>query len=443
MLLAAAACSGDGGRPQPDLILVSIDTTRADRLPFYGAARDTGGDPGQPFNPAWLAAQGTVFETCWSAAGQTLPSLANFWTGRPPLEHGAISNMVPFLLPSRLQQLREKCFTAAHALLANASLGPGCGLERGFDSYGLMVKQNEQNLPRAMLERTAAAVAGRERLLAWAHFMAPHQPYAPPEELVRRYGGGRSAPADNEFLYGLHRAGAVDDALREDVIALYDAEIRLASSYVQEFLAGLDAQYRAAGRGGLLENAVVVFFSDHGEDLADHQAYFMHAKSLYSGVIHVPLVVAGPGWKAGERDARPLSLGDVLPLVLDGAEPPPGPHVAAWRANFYAIRDGRWTLVHNPADDPAGPREPPQDAAFRYPVCGLYDRAADPRELRDVSREHPEEVARLLGALNQWYDGLELLDSLVGVTDPRVLEQLGYAGSGGDEQRVHPLPPPR
>lgn len=438
-LLLAPACSAGGG-DRLDLILISVDTLRADRLPFYGAERDTGGDPAQAFTPAWLAAQGTLFETCWSTAGQTLPALASFWTGLPPLEHGAISNQLPFVAESRLARLRAERFDVAHALLANATLAPGCGLERGFDSYGLMVRQNEHQIPAAMLQRTQAAVKDRKRLLAWTHFMVPHQPYAPRAELVTRYGPGRVAAADNEFLYGLHRAGGLDSALREDVRALYDAEIRQASEWVREFLSGLDAQYRAAGRGGLLENAIVVFFSDHGEELADRHGYFMHAKSLYSGVIHVPLLVAGPGWTAGERRDAALSLTDVLPMVLDGRAPREGLFFSAWKDQYYAVRDERWTLVHNPAGNPAGPREPPMDAAYPYPVVGLYDRRADPLEQRNLVAEHPQEAARLLTELGRWYGGLVFADSLAAFADPAVLQQLGYAGDESESQRLAPLP---
>lgn len=434
--LAAASCSKEV-RPAPDLILVSVDTLRADRLPFYGAERDTGGNAAEAFSPAWLAAQGTVFETCWSAAGLTLPSLGNFWTGLPPLEHGTVTNESPVLAPSRLAALRPNRFEAAHALLANASLAPGCGLERGFDSYGLKLKDKERLIPSLLLERTAAAVRDRKRLLAWAHFMAPHQPYAPEHS---PYAEPPAWSADNEFLFGLHRQGGVEEGMREQVRALYDGEVRQASEYVRELLAGLDAQYRAAGRGGLLENAIVVFFSDHGEELGDRHGYFMHAKSLYSGVIRVPLVIAGSGWPAGERRAQPLALGEVLPLVLAGSAPVSEYFFAAWHGAFYSARDQRWTLVHNPTGDGAGPSEPPQDGAYPYPVVGLFDRSTDPAEQRDLSAEHPEEAARLLRALGMWYAGLAFLDATARITDPKVLEQLGYGGLSGAPSRFPPLP---
>lgn len=441
--LLLAACGREPAAP--DLILVSVDTLRADRLPFYGAQRDTGGDPEQPFTPSWLAAQGEVFESCWSPAGQTLPALASFWTGLPPLEHGAVSNATVIGAPSRLEDLRAREFAAAHALIANPVLEPGCGLERGFDSYELMFKQEERRIPEAMLERTSGAVAAGRRLLAWTHFMTPHQPYTPTAELLSRYGRGPGSPASNRLLYDLHRAGSVEPGLRAQIRRQYDAEVRQVSEQVRSFLSGLDSQYRAAGRGGLLENAIVVFFGDHGEGLADRAGYFMHAKSLYSGVIRVPLVIAGPGWVAGGRRPDPLRLEEILPLVLDGTPPSGGPFISAWQAKFYSVRDERWTLVHNPSADPDGPEEPPLDAAFPYPVLGLYDRSTDPLEQVDVAGQHPEEVARLLGELNRWYDGLEFAEARAQAADAATLSALGYAEAGGveAEERVRPLPPAR
>jgi hypothetical protein len=156
----------------------------------------------------------------------------------------------------------------------------------------------------------------------------------------------------------------------------------------------------------------------------------------------VPLVVLGPGWSAGERRAEALSLADVLPLVLEARAPASGPFFAAWQAEFYAVRDERWTLIHNPAGNPTGPKEPPLDASYPYPVVGLYDRSVDPLELVDVAAEHPEEAARLLRALGGWYQGLVFVDSLAELADPAVLSALGYVEAGGvtAESRIAPLP---
>ena len=442
LVLAAACSQGSCSEQKFDLILVSVDTLRADRLPFYGGPRDTGGDPSQEFTPSWLAAHGTVFDTAWSAAGQTLPSFGSLWTGKAPLEHGGIANDKPVLLPTRLADWKGERFDVARGRVMNPVLGPGCGLEDGFDSYGVLPKGMDAQLPASLLQETKADVQSKKRLLLWAHLMTPHQPYEPSPAAADRYGATTLRSAGNEFLYRIHRNGVMEPAMRAEIEKLYDAEVRAAADVVRELLAGLDAQYRAAGRGGLLENAVVVFFSDHGEALGDHHGYSMHAKSLYSGVIRVPLVIAGTGWKAA-RDSVALGLPDVLPLVLDGHRPKQKYFFATWRAEFYSVRDERWTLVHNPSGDPMGPREPPLDVPFPYPSLALFDRLADPRETQDVSNQNPEETRRLLQALDDWYATLLFAsDSATSGMTPEQLAELGYVDLKDSVEEVRLTPHP-
>ncbi len=430
-LLLLTACGGGADAwVQKDLVLVSVDTLRAERLPFYGGERDTGGDPDRPWTPSWLAARGTVYDACWASAGQTLPSLGNFWTGKPQLEHGAISNFHSVQGPTRMDALREAGWTG-HALVANRTLHVRCGLAGGFASWGVLAKEREPEIPRTLLTRTEPTVRAGQPMVVWAHFMAPHQPYTPPVEYARRYLDRPEPWGSNELLEALHRDPSLaTPEMVEHLKALYDAEIRHASDMVAEFLEGLDRQYRDAGRGGLLDNARIVFFSDHGEDLADHHGYFMHAKSLYAGTVRVPLVVVGEGFEAGARIAAPLALGDVLPMVLEGRRPDPGLFFATWRDRYWAVRDARFTLVHNPSGDRRGPIEPPLDVPFPYPEVALYDRDADPHEQHDVAAEHPERTRELLDQLRSWYFGLDRAVIEGGTLTPRErarLQELGYA----------------
>jgi hypothetical protein len=423
--------------PALDLVVLSIDTLRADRLPSYGGAAATTGDAAEPFTLAWLAAQSTLWEQAWAPSGKTLPSLASFWTGHPPLEHGAVDNRTPVQLPTRIMALKDDGWST-HAVVANRTLTPPVRLPRGFDSYAIRARENEPRLAEKLLEGTAGPVAAGDRLLAWAHFMAPHQPYLPKEEHRRALVSDEALAAldptlgevgGNEMLAALHRDPARADATTVATIrGLYDAEILTANDYLQAFLSGLDAQYREAGRGGLLDNAVVIFFSDHGEELADHQGYFMHAKSLYVGTIHVPLMVAGGGWEAGARIAAPIALEDVLAMVLDGERPARELFVATWKDRFYVLRDGPWTLVHNPAGDRMGPVEPPQDVPFVYPEVSLFHRGDDPFEQRDRAAEEPDRTRAMLDAMRAWYLGLERIEGEEVAVDEQMMEELGYVG---------------
>jgi len=447
-LLLVSGCNGDAGGKGPgagpDMVLISIDTLRADRLALYGAPTDADGGPGQAFTPRALGEIGRVFEQCWAPSGKTVPSLASFWTGRTPLEHGAISNFHVVQAPTHAERLRARGWRT-HAAVANRALAQPLGLERGFETFSLFAKEREGELGAALAARAGPAIESHERQLLWAHFMSPHQPYAPPPELAARYAPGPGPAGDNDTLFEMHRdPDAVSAQDVQHLRGLYDAEVRLASDRVAALLADLDARYRSAGRGGLFANAVVVFFADHGEELGDRHGYFLHAKSLYSGVTRVPLVIAGPGVEPG-RERTPLDLQQVFGLVADAAGVPrkqlaaaetqPQYRVATWKDRFFALRDARWTLVHNPCLDLQGPAEPPVDAAYAYPAVALYDRSRDPLERMDVSRQNPRETRRMLAALQDWRAGLAVAEARhVGAGDPEAgtsLEELAYSGSSG------------
>lgn len=422
-----------GAEKPLDLVVVSIDTLRADRLPFYGAERATGGDPAQKWSLSWIGANSTLFEQVWAPAGVTQPSFGSFWTGLSTLEHGAARNRQIVLAPTYAMQLAASGWQA-HASVSNFILRPGQGLDRGFDSYQVNPKALEPTGPAKLLAKTSADVAAKKRSLIWAHYMAPHQPYEPHANYRGRWSSATGIAANNDTLYAIHREPKTADAATlEHLRSLYDEEILTANDYVMEFLTGLDAQYQKAGRGGLLDNAVVVFMSDHGEGLADHGSYFMHAKSLYSGVIQVPLMVLGGDWQQGQRIARAVSLQEVMPMVLNGAQPQTRVHCSSWADSFYAARDERFTLIHNPTGDVQGPLEPPKDVAFTYPQVALFDRDADPLEQHDVAAQYPDETRRMLNALHDWYYALDIEENRdlapLTVEEQALYEELGYTAS--------------
>jgi len=436
LALSFAGCSHTV--PPPDLVIVSVDTTRADHLGIYGAGRATDLEVTEPGSPRWLSAQGTTWDWCWAPAGKTIPSLGSLWTGKEPLEHGALAHVTALQGRSFAEELRDRgyrCF----ARCANASVLPDLGFARGFEDYALRPKEREDQVGPELLALAAPVVKAREPLLLWAHFMAPHQPYTPPPE-DDLYGSGPGPTGDNATLKSLN----LDPSLATPEVVshlrgLYDGEIHRSSRMVRDFLLGLDRAYREAGRGTLLENAVVVYTADHGEELAERHGYFMHAKSLFASVTHVPLVIAGPGFAMGRRIADPVSLEDVIPLALHRDPPARRIFVSVWQRDFYALRDSRWTLIHRASDRyPLGPPEPPLRGAFPYPRFALYDRREDPGERHDLAAARPEILARLLGELNDWFDGLRIADPLpMSGVDPQMLESLGYA-EGFEDDRTRP-----
>ncbi|MDP7062586.1 MAG: sulfatase-like hydrolase/transferase, partial [Planctomycetota bacterium] len=204
-----------------DLVVVSIDTLRADRLPFYGAERATGGDPERKWSLSWIAAQSTLFEQVWAPAGMTLPSFGSFWTGLSALEHGAMRNHHQVQAPTYVVGL-EKAGWQAHASVANYSLRPaqgnrpGCGLDPGFDSYQVFRKEQEPMGPAELLKKTAADIAASKRSLIWAHYMAPHQPYQPHQRHLGTWSQADGPAGTREILDVIHAEPTAADVATVD-----------------------------------------------------------------------------------------------------------------------------------------------------------------------------------------------------------------------------------
>ncbi|MFT7516329.1 MAG: hypothetical protein ACI84O_000104 [Myxococcota bacterium] len=428
------------GNDSRDLIIVSVDTLRASRLPFYESLHReprlaTAGNPETPFSIAWLASQGVVYESAFTTAGKTLPSLASFFTGLDPIEHGAVSNMTRLQADTYTLALRQAGFKN-HAMVANRALHKFCGLAAGFDSYAIRAKQLEGELGKDLLSASRADINSGQRVMMWAHFMAPHQPYEPLPQYREQLSIPSEILAGNDALKEAHRSPESQQPFFEAYRDLYDAEVATANQYVQEFLTGLDAEYRAAGRGALLDNAIIVFFSDHGEELADRHGYFLHAKSLYSSVVQVPLIIIDKHAESKQQRVSELvNLSKTLSSVMYGSELTAEYVVSAWHNDYFSIRDQRYTLVHNPHSNLQGPSEPPVDVSYFYPAVALFDRDSDPFELNDIAAQHPQIVARLGSKLSEWYINSTQVDGeATDFLDEQTLAELGYAGDPEDYQ---------
>ncbi len=272
---------------RPDLLLVTIDTLRADRLGCYGR-------PGAetPIIDG-LAARGVRFDHSVAHQPLTLPSHASILTGLTPLRHGVRDNAGFVLapgIPTLAEWLTAEGYEAA-AFVSGFPVHGRFGLARGFGTYDDRFPRGTDTARPAYVERrgdatVAAAVAwlrsspGRGRpVFAWMHLFDPHAPYEPPEPFASRFKG------------------------RE-----YEGEIAFAD---RQLGALLDAWRAARGR-----DPIVVVTSDHGEGLGEHGEP-THGLFIYDSTIRVPLVLAGPGIPAG-RVPGTLARGiDVAPTVLD------------------------------------------------------------------------------------------------------------------------------
>ncbi len=359
---AVGVLSACGRGEKAPVVLISVDTLRADHLPAYGYR----GVETPAFDA--LARDAILFENAYCQAPLTLPSHAVILTGRFPYENGVRDNVGFRLAPSMptLASLLKDAGYATGAAVSSLALRADRGLDSGFDSYDdRFAKQSPDERPgtesSAALLRFLDTAAGRPAFL-FLHVYEPHTPYAPPEPFRSRYA---ASP--------------------------YDGEIAAADAAVGGFVAELK-------RRGLYDRALVVFLADHGEGLGDH-GEDEHGVFLYREAIRVPLLVKLPGGRrAGERVTRPVGLVDVLPTVAAALRlaTPPGLSGAS-----LLDRDSRGATARRIYSESLYPRlalgwselSSLVDARFQYieaPRPELYDLTADPGERHDLSSGVPE-----------------------------------------------------
>lgn len=326
LLLWCAACTHEQPAPTSppevaagarNLILISVDTLRADRLGAYGYDRPT-----SPFLDQ-LAAEGAVFENARSTSSWTIPAHGSMLTGLYPRRHGlrGFADMFPEDVTTLAQRLQARGFeTIGHSNIW--ILDPGRGFDRGFDDFTLnMPKLDGIGAAPTINQRASRWLARREpgRFFLFLHYYDVHSHYRPMARYREMFAGPYEGPADGTTeQMERHRTGEVslDAADASHLSDLYDAGIRQMDTELERFLGNLE-------RKGLLDETLVILTSDHGEEFLDH-GLFLHGANLYEETVRVPLILRGPGVPAGTRFDATASLVDVTPtaMALLGLPPP-------------------------------------------------------------------------------------------------------------------------
>lgn len=338
-LLSLAACGGS--EPRRNVLLISVDTLRADRLGCYSE-----GTSCTPRLDA-LARECAVFESAATPRAKTTPAIASLLSGRYPHEHGVrdLAQPLKSSVPLLQERLREQGYRCG-AIVGNWVLGDArSGLARGFDLWceslpqrtGVPPDDAPQRSARSLTDaalvalglapapsepefepRTALAPEGAPWFL-WLHYMDPHGAYEPPAEHQRPAQARELVDVESSNPKQRPRVARYNvptdlwvDADTFDAAAVrarYDGEVR----FLDAELGRLFETLRAKGE---LERTVVVLTADHGESLGEQDYYFEHGANCSESTVSVPLLVRAPGVPPGRR-STPASLVDVAPTVLE------------------------------------------------------------------------------------------------------------------------------
>ena len=391
-------------RPEhPNLIMMVVETLRADRLAAYGAARHT-----MPVVEG-LAQRGILFERAWSAAPWTLPSVSSLLTGVTPGVH--LVTEYEDVLGDRLhtlpERLRENGYETAF-FGVNSLFESNRNIEQGFDHYF-----GTDEIPGTQLYDELSRWLQRRQdtrpLFLYIHFFEPHCAYQPPPELMDLYlpplPSLRTGRTMGEQQWrNMHECFQLSTQQGEPMLdvdtylARYDAEIRYVDHLVGLVLERLHTF-------GLFENSLITVTGDHGEAFWEHED-FGHGRQLYEESLHVPLILIPPGGLSGGlRHEEPVSLVDLTPTFLAAAGLPPDNDLQGldlhplWEGGRLPPR-----IIFAETDYDSRHVRAATDGRLKvitrvgYPPVELYDLHLDPKELTNLARNR-EQAAPLLHAL--------------------------------------------
>ncbi len=414
--LAALCCSCGGfsipeARPhqqRPNVIIVLVDTLRADHMSTYGSIRST-----TPYVDT-LAETSFVFERARSQAACTFPSVNSLFTSRYAFDYYQLPEGemgIPGRFPTIAELLRDQGYATA-AVSASPIVratpsdhNPSAGFDAGFDVFDETCLWDTAACVNLKAQQILADL--EEPFFLYLHYMEPHSYYDPPPDYERVFAGayegydfiaaGNPVPIE-DMLFADGPQLDISDADIQHLVDLYDDEIRYFDSQFELLGQQLDSSR-------LLDRTLLLLTADHGEEFMEH-GQVGHCRGVWDTLTRVPLIVRLPGGSDGARISAPVQLVDVLPTLLDllgtpapdlalegtSLRPifdggvPTGQFAYSDQSRYRAVDDGRWHLI--------------VDGVER--TSTLYDAVEDPLEQHDRFRPGHPAVDRLGGALNAW-----------------------------------------
>jgi len=445
--------------PSPtNVLLITIDTLRADHLSGYGYPRRT-----SPLIDH-LAAEGVRFHQATVQWPKTGPSFASLFTATYPKDNQIVRRVgkpIPHGFRMLAEILRGHGYTTC-GVVSNGALASELNFDQGFDTYVEAWKLAEpggSGYSTRAARVTELAQAAAEKLdrtqpyFFWVHYIDPHFPYAPPEPWRERFQGDKLYDAARKVRVNKRkRRGQMLEIGRKQVldgrteldfyIARYDAEIAYTDAHIGLLLDSLRDQ-------GLLENTLTILTSDHGESLGDHYYYFSHGRFGFQAGLRVPLIFHYPGVLSAKVVPEPVELIHLAPTILEAAGVP--------------LEDGRWMQGRSLLPRLLAESHPPERPSYAYSEAGnttnrkwqkvvrdqrfklihvvdrkdqrwigglgqrfaLFDLKNDPEETVNVAEQHPREFKRLKRALHHWWneEAFAVRVDPPGADEPRELDE--------------------
>ncbi len=401
----------------PNLLVITLDTTRADRLGCYGYKS------AETPNLDQLAEQGVRFDNAYSQIPITLPSHATLFTGLYPPEHGIRDNGSGVLgedIPTVAEIFADHGYKTG-AFVAAAVLDHMYGLERGFETYSDRMEGNispDEQIAEIPADRVCDRALNwleknkKAPFFCWVHFYDPHTPHRPPSPYLERHKDK------------------------------YDGEIAFMDSQIGRLKNWLDSN-------GLRKNTLVIAVADHGESLGEH-GESTHSFFIYGATIHVPMIFTAPGWLArGKVVKADVGIVDILPTVLNllGWEVPksvtgrsflPAFQDAAldfrgvYSESDYAFNNFGWGKLRSLVTG--------EWHLIQAPRSELYNMVKDPYELRNIYEEEKALAVKMNAELTEIEKSIKTSKVKNVVLDQKsreALESLGYlsGGRGGENGR--------
>jgi arylsulfatase A-like enzyme len=402
----------------PNVIVILVDTLRADKIGTYGYKQRATTPNFDAFAKGGMVWENVISQNAW-----TVPSVASLFTGVDPQGHRALNfkqgeKLATDTISDQHDALAESFKGAGYTTMAwvkSTVISTSHGYSQGFDKFEIVGGkdqawgQSAKELNDVAIPGLKAALKAGKPFYSYLHYMDPHSPYKAPEPWYSKYKGSYTGPMDGAHvpLEAAFKAGTVTAADWQYELALYDAEVE----YWDTEFGRLWSELEAAGAA---KNTVVVVTADHGEAFGEHQNVF-HG-NLYQENIRIPVVLRGPGIKAGRMAADAQSI-DIPPTLAELYKLPKG---KVWQGKSMAAAmgggAGHSDVLYSEYAGHRAVLEPGTRLKLILGdgACKLYELKSDPLERTNLCASRPADVARLKAAMETRFAAAQAIGQTYG-----------------------------